>query len=74
MLVMFLLLGFFAMYMHPKISEFLIEVDAEANKVNWPQWLTVKQSTAQVVVVMIFFMLFLFCVDFVFSRLLQVIL
>ena len=73
-LVMFLLLGFFAMYMHPKISEFLIEVDAEANKVNWPQWLTVKQSTAQVVVVMIFFMLFLFCVDFVFSRLLQVIL
>ena len=73
-LLAFMVSGFYAMYMHPKTSEFLIEVDAEANKVSWPQWLTVKQSTGQVIIVMIFFMFFLFCVDYVFTKLFEVVL
>lgn len=65
LLLLFVVLvsGFYFLYIHPKASDFAINVEVEARKVTWPDWLTVKKSTAQVTVVMIFLMAVLFVVD-----------
>lgn len=55
--------GFYFLYIHPKASDFTVEVEVESRKVTWPEWLTVKKSTLQVTVVMIFLLAFLFAVD-----------
>jgi len=55
--------GFYFLYMQPKTSNFAIDVEVESRKVTWPEWLTVKKSTAQVAVVMVFLLAFLFVVD-----------
>lgn len=73
-LLAFLLFGFYFSYMNPKISSFLIEVESETRKVSWPEWMTVKGATGQVIVVMLFFLFYLFIVDIVFGYVRQVVL
>ena len=46
--------GFYFLYVHPKASDFAVDVEVESRKVTWPEWMTVKKSTGQVTVVMIF--------------------
>jgi len=55
--------GFYFLYIHPKASNFAVDVEVESRKVTWPEWLTVKKSTGQVAVVMVFLLAFLFVVD-----------
>jgi preprotein translocase SecE subunit len=66
--------GFVAFFINPKVSDFSIEIDTESRKVTWPTWDTVKASTLQVTVVMLFLLLFLFLVDFGFGYLRQTVL
>lgn len=66
--------GFVYFFINPKVSEFSIDVDTESRKVTWPTWETVKISTLQVTVVMIFLLIFLFGVDFLFGYLRQTVL
>lgn len=65
--------AFYATFMNPRISTFLIEVDEETKKIHWPVWDTVKSSTSQVIVVMVFLMVFLFLVDYALTQLRDVI-
>lgn len=60
--------GFYGIYMNPGVSAFLIEVEVEARKIHWPSWPDVKGSTIQVITVMVFLMVFLFCVDFILTQ------
>ena len=55
--------GFFFLFVHPTTSDFVVDVEIECRKVTWPDWLTVRRSTAQVTVVMIVLLFFLFLVD-----------
>ena len=61
--------GFYFLYVHPKASDFAVDVEVESRKVTWPEWMTVKKSTGQVTVVMIFLLAFLFVVDLVLTYL-----
>jgi len=65
--------GFYFSFLNPKTSDFLIEVETEAMKIHWPKWSMVKGATGQVIVVMLFLMVFLFSVDFLLSQLRQII-
>jgi preprotein translocase SecE subunit len=62
-LVIFSLTGFILMFVYKKSSEFAIDVESETKKITWPDWLSVKGHTWQVVIVMIFLMGYLFIVD-----------
>jgi preprotein translocase SecE subunit len=64
-MVIFSITSFFLMFVNKKSSEFAIEVESETKKITWPDWLTVKGHTWQVVIVMIFFMGYLFVVDII---------
>lgn len=57
--------GFYFLYIHPKASDFTVDVEVEARKVTWPEWAKVKLSTIQVTIVMIFLAAFLFVIDLV---------
>ena len=63
LLLVLLATGFYFLYIQPKTSNFAVDVEIESRKVTWPEWLTVKKSTGQVTVVMIFLLAFLFVVD-----------
>jgi len=62
-LVIFALTGFVLMFVNKKSSEFAINVESETKKITWPDWLSVKGHTWQVVIVMVFLMGYLFVVD-----------
>lgn len=55
--------GFYFLFVRPTTSNFVVEVEIECRKVTWPDWLTVRRSTGQVTVLMVFLLLFLFLVD-----------
>lgn len=49
----------------PPFAEFLISVQAEVTKVNWPSWGELKRATIVVVCTMLFLGLALFAYDFI---------
>jgi preprotein translocase SecE subunit len=55
--------GFYFLFVRPATSDFVVEVEIECRKVTWPEWLTVRRSTGQVTVLMLFLLFFLFLVD-----------
>lgn len=55
--------GFYFLFMRPATSNFVVDVEVECRKVTWPEWLTVRRSTVQVTVVMLFLLFFIFLVD-----------
>ena len=55
--------GFYIFYVHARSSDFFIDVDSETKKVSWPEWGKVKNSTFQVVIVMLVLTGYLFGVD-----------
>jgi preprotein translocase SecE subunit len=63
LLAVFVSTGFYLMFMNKKTSEFAIEVESETKKITWPDWLSVKGHTWQVIIVMLFLMGYLFVVD-----------
>ncbi len=60
--------------MFKKIKEYFDGVVFEMKKVSWPSWEELKGSTIVVLTVSLFLATFLFLVDFVFSKIVQVIL
>ncbi len=68
LLALSLVLGFYYLYVHKTSSEFAVEVEVESRKVTWPEWHVVRRSTAQVTVVMVALMGFLFIADFVLTK------
>jgi len=68
-LVAFIVAGFFLIFVNRKSALFFFEVESESRKVHWPDWATVKGSTGQVIVVMVFLLVFLFAVDLVLVQL-----
>jgi preprotein translocase SecE subunit len=55
--------GFYFLFISPTSSDFVVEVEVECRKVTWPEWLTVRRSTGQVTVLMLFLLFFIFLVD-----------
>lgn len=51
-----------------RFRQFLHEVRVEMRNVNWPTWLTVRSTTAVVIITVFVFGLFLFVVDSAVSR------
>jgi preprotein translocase SecE subunit len=64
-LVLSIVIGFVVLFGNKKTALFFYEVETESRKVNWPDWVTVKSSTGQVIVVMLFLLAYLFVVDLV---------
>jgi len=56
-----------------KISKYLSEVNQELSKVSWPRREELYGSTAVVVVLCVILSVFVFGVDFILSRLLEII-
>ncbi|MBF0243854.1 MAG: preprotein translocase subunit SecE [Planctomycetes bacterium] len=65
--------GFFVLFIKKGSADYFIHVNAEVNKVVWPDWPTVKTNAGQVVVVMAFFMVSLFLMDYILQYLRQII-
>ncbi len=59
--------------MFQKISKFLKDVNSEMSKVSWPSRQELKGSTIVVIVVTFFFAAFIFLIDHVLSRLINII-
>ena len=57
-----------------KIKEFMIGVQFEMNKVSWPTWEELRGSTMVVLGLSLILSVFLFFVDFVLSRIVNVLL
>lgn len=55
----------FRLVNYPPFAEFLIAVQAEVTKVNWPSWGELKRATVVVVCTMLFLGVALFAYDFV---------
>lgn len=47
----------------PRFADFLVAVESEIERVVWPTWKQVWQSTVVVIVTMLFFGVFLFAID-----------
>ena len=47
----------------PRFADFLVAVESEIERVVWPTWKQVWQSTVVVIVTMLFFGIFLFVID-----------
>jgi len=56
---------------YPPFAEFLISVQAEVTKVNWPSWAELKRATVVVIVAMFFLGFILFAYDFVWYKVLS---
>ena len=56
-------LGFYFLFVKSNTVDFVVDVETECRKVTWPEWFTVRRSTGQVVVLMIFISLFIFAAD-----------
>ena len=59
--------------MFQKISKFFKDVNSEMSKVSWPTRHELKGSTIIVIVVTFFFAIFIFLIDHVLSRLINII-
>lgn len=55
------------------ITQFLIEVRSELAKVQWPKWNDLIESAVVVLLIVVAFSIFLFFVDFGFSRLARIV-
>lgn len=55
----------------PPFAEFLIAVQAEVTKVNWPSWGELKRATIVVVCTMFFLGIVLFAYDFIWYQILS---
>lgn len=55
----------------PGFADFLIQVEAEMNKVMWPTWGDVYRASAVVIIVMFSLAIVLFAFDFVWQKLFQ---
>jgi preprotein translocase SecE subunit len=56
-------LGFYLLFVKSNTVDFVVDVETECRKVTWPEWVTVRRSTGQVVVLMVFISLFIFAAD-----------
>lgn len=56
---------------YPPFAEFLIAVQAEVSKVNWPSWGELRRATAVVICTMAFLGLILFVYDIVWYQILS---
>lgn len=63
----------FRLVNYPAFAEFLIAVQAEVTKVNWPSWGELKRATIVVVVTMFFLGLVLFLYDLVWYQILTLV-
>jgi preprotein translocase SecE subunit len=66
--------GFYFLFVRPSTTDFVVDVEVECRKVTWPEWITVRRSTGQVTVLMIFLLLFIFAVDIGLGYIRQVVL
>jgi len=57
-----------------KIHQFLNDVRSEMSKVSWPTWDELKGSTYVVLTLSFILILFLFVVDFVLAKILNIVL
>ena len=57
-----------------KIQNFLIDVRFELSKVSWPTWEELKSSTYVVLTLSFILILFLFVVDFILAKILNIVL
>ena len=57
-----------------KINQFLSDVKSEMSKVSWPTWDELKGSTYVVLTLSFILILFLFVVDFILAKILNIIL
>jgi len=60
--------------MFKKIQKFIEDVIFEMKKVSWPTWLELKGSTIVVLILSLILSVFLFVVDLILSKLVNVIL
>ena len=57
-----------------KIQNFLNDVRFELSKVSWPTWEELKSSTYVVLTLSLILILFLFVVDFILAKILNIVL
>tara|TARA_B100001996_G_scaffold368881_1_gene341802 strand:- start:594 stop:776 length:183 start_codon:yes stop_codon:yes gene_type:complete len=57
-----------------KLRQFLTDVQFEMSKVSWPNWDELKSSTYVVLSLSLILIVFLFFIDFVLSKILNIIL
>ena len=57
-----------------KIQNFLNDVRFEMSKVSWPTWEELKSSTYVVLTLSLILILFLFVVDFILAKILNIVL
>jgi len=57
-----------------KLRQFLTDVQFEMSKVSWPNWDELKSSTYVVLSLSLILIIFLFFIDFVLSKILNIIL
>jgi preprotein translocase SecE subunit len=57
-----------------KLQQFLTDVQFEMSKVSWPNWDELKSSTYVVLSLSLVLIVFLFFIDFVLSKILNIIL
>tara|TARA_B100000035_G_C20811509_1_gene470126 strand:- start:467 stop:649 length:183 start_codon:yes stop_codon:yes gene_type:complete len=57
-----------------KIQSFLKDVSFELSKVSWPTWEELKSSTYVVLTLSLILILFLFVVDFILAKILNIVL
>ena len=57
-----------------KLQQFLTDVQFEMSKVYWPNWDELKSSTYVVLSLSLILIIFLFFIDFVLSKILNIIL
>ena len=57
-----------------KIQDFLMDVRFELSKVSWPTWEELKSSTYVVLALSFILILFLFVVDFILAKILNIVL
>ena len=57
-----------------KIQNFLNDVRFEMSKVSWPTWEELKSSTYVVLTLSLMLILFLFVVDFILAKILNIVL
>ena len=57
-----------------KISQFLGDVRSEMDKVSWPTWDELRSSTYVVLTLSLILIIFLFVIDFVLAKILNIVL
>jgi len=57
-----------------KINQFLGDVKSEMDKVSWPTWDELRSSTYVVLTLSLILIIFLFVIDFVLAKILNIVL